>query len=328
VSADDLDSASGAEDTDAPTLNVDDPAALVGVGAAILDRYFLLSNFPERDGGAFIQRRVTRFGGAVANVLVGATRLGRETGMVTRLGEDEDGDRILDNLREEGVTVARVARGPERSTYCHVLRAEDTRTILTGGRATDELRLDDADRAYVRGAEAAFTTLYTPDPVLRELAAAADETALVVDLATTPGELTGHGANPDTTEALLDRAGCVVGSAPVVAAHLGCAPDEAAAALRERVPRGAVTRGADGATLFDADGAVEVPAFPVEATDPTGAGDAFIAALLDRWVLGGESAAAAGRAASAAGAMNCRELGARGHLPTTGELEAFLAEHE
>lgn len=54
-----------------------------------------------------------------------------------------------------------------------------------------------------------------------------------------------------------------------------------AAALRGR---GAgcvvIKRGADGATLFDVEGALSVPAYPTTVVDPTGAGDAFAGGFL------------------------------------------------
>jgi sugar/nucleoside kinase (ribokinase family) len=44
-------------------------------------------------------------------------------------------------------------------------------------------------------------------------------------------------------------------------------------------------------------------------------------------VLGGRSLRAVLRAANAAGALNCRGLGAQGALPDAAEVEAFLAAH-
>ncbi len=68
-------------------------------------------------------------------------------------------------------------------------------------------------------------------------------------------------------------------------------PREAARALAERVPVVVVTMGGDGALAIDAETGeeVHVPAVPVEAIDPTGAGDVFVAAFargcLAEWPL-------------------------------------------
>ncbi len=74
-------------------------------------------------------------------------------------------------------------------------------------------------------------------------------------------------------------------------------PDAAARALGRDVPIVALTRGADG-VLVVAHGAdpVAVPALTVDAVDPTGAGDAFIAGFLATWLGTGDPVAAASAA--------------------------------
>jgi sugar/nucleoside kinase (ribokinase family) len=63
----------------------------------------------------------------------------------------------------------------------------------------------------------------------------------------------------------------------------------------------AVTCGADGVVLVDAEGSETVPAFEVEAVDTTGCGDAFSAGFLRGLALGRErrDAAVLGCAAAA-----------------------------
>jgi fructokinase len=70
-----------------------------------------------------------------------------------------------------------------------------------------------------------------------------------------------------------------------------------------------------------------VPAVPVAAVEPTGAGDAFTAALIARLLTRDWSGLddADVRYAAAAGALATTKPGAMDGLPTRGELEAFLA---
>jgi fructokinase len=71
-----------------------------------------------------------------------------------------------------------------------------------------------------------------------------------------------------------------------------------------------------------------VPAFTVDATDPTGAGDAFTAAIVARLIandwreLGRDDIVFA----SAAGALTTTRLGAIDALPTAAEIDAFLGD--
>lgn len=65
-------------------------------------------------------------------------------------------------------------------------------------------------------------------------------------------------------------------------------PEEAARKLAERVPVAVVTKGADGAIGVDASTGewAEAPGLPVEAMDPTGAGDVFIAGFVTGTLAG------------------------------------------
>jgi sugar/nucleoside kinase (ribokinase family) len=80
-------------------------------------------------------------------------------------------------------------------------------------------------------------------------------------------------------------------------------------------PRGAATL-ADGALL-------EVPAFPVEPVDTTGAGDSFDAGFLHAW-LGGRPLAECLRWGSACGSLSTRGSGGTGHQPDRAEVERLL----
>jgi len=66
------------------------------------------------------------------------------------------------------------------------------------------------------------------------------------------------------------------------------------------------------------------PAPRIEAVDPTGAGDAFTAALTVQLALGVEIEDAI-RYANFAGALAATKLGAQPSMPTREELEAFAA---
>jgi len=200
------------------------------------------------------------------------------------------------------------------------------------------LGLRDRDRAYLAGASVAVTSGYAPAMVLQGLLERAIDPrpAVVVDLAGTMDELRARGYTEAILDRLLPRAALVVGSASAVASYTDTDPDTngdpdgdtetaAVAALRDRgVDRGAITRGADGARLWDGATTVDLPAFEVTVTDTTGAGDAFLAGLVDGLVCRDCSLRAAGEFAAAAAALNCTAVGARAGLPTREAVETFL----
>ena len=299
------------------------------VGSALVDRLLAVTNLPEPDGGAFVRERSTAVGGVAANVAAAVSRLGRDAGVVARVGTDEDGDRVLADLRERGIDASRVRRGDERTSYALVLRDPDgRRMIVAGGESVTKLRLDAADLSYLRRADAAFASAYAPDPVVADLAAAAadgDLPPLAFDLSGPLSELDGRGASRETIDAVLSACDLFVANEVSARSYLDRGPREAIAELRERgVRRAAVTRGAEGALLLDGDDVVRVPAVDVDPVDTTGAGDAFTAGLIHAWLLEDLPADEAGRFAATAAAVNCTAEGARGALPTRDEVATLL----
>ena len=288
----DADGSPSADDPGSPA----DPPEVVAVGSAVEDRVYALTNLPEPDGGAFVREATTAAGGVAANVAAGLARLGHETGVVSRVGDDEAADRVRADLRERGVDARYVRRGAsdEEASYSLILRdPEGERMIIAGGESVPNLRLADADREYVRRADLAFTSAYAPDRVtaaLADLAASSESDAaepsdpdessdpgpaessaddpiessaadsfppLVFDLAGPLSELDGRGTRPSTIDALVSACDLFVANEVSARSYLGERPRGAIERLRERgVDRAAVTCGEDGALVLDERGDV------------------------------------------------------------------------
>ena len=87
-----------------------------------------------------------------------------------------------------------------------------------------------------------------------------------------------------------------------------------------------VTQGAAGCTVYTEQGAQQVPGFPVEEVDPTGAGDCFDAGFLARWLAGDEPARAAAFA-NACGALAVTAKGPAEGARKRDQVLAFMAQH-
>jgi len=306
---------------------------IVCVGNALVDRTYLLSNFPGPDGGAFVLDRTERAGGVETNVAVAVAALGHAAGVISRLGDDDDADVVETHLAELPIDARRVRRrAGDETSYCLVLATEDgRRTIVGGGESTLELSLDDADLAYCRGADVAFTSAYAPAGVLAALAGLArapDGPALAFDLAAGFDDLARRGLTRTDVDDALPALDLFVAGVDAVRSYVrddDASPAALADALRERgCARGALTHGAAGALLFDADGTYDVPAVDVDVVDTTGAGDAFTAGLIHAWLLEGRPPREAGSFATGAAALNCTVRGAHDDPPDVAAVEALL----
>lgn len=308
-----------------------DLVRVVTVGSAVVDRHYSVTNLPGPDSGAFVLDESESAGGVAANVATGLANLGHDAGVIARLGDDPDGDRVVSDLESRGIDTGRVRQVPEEtSSYCLVLRDPDgERTIVAGGDSVTRLRIREADAPALAAADVVFTSAYAPAEVLESLAASRREgriRTLAFDLSGVFAELEGRGVTRDVLDNALSAIDLFVTSELALSSYLRTDDlDAAVGELRSRgVERGAVTRGEDGAVLFDLDGVSEVPAFDVDVVDTTGAGDAFSAGLIHAWLVDGNDCVAAGRYAAATAALNCAAVGARGNLPARDAVRSFL----
>jgi ribokinase len=270
------------------------------------------------------------YGGKGANQATAAAKLGAQVAMVAKVGRDVFGDGTLENFRANGIDTRFVLTDPERfSGVAPILvddRAENVIVIVPGanyGLSPDDVR---AAEAEIQRADILCCQLEVPVATTLEAFRIARSNGVVTILNPAPAA-----PLPDELLALTDI--CVPNEVEVqmITGHSAQSVSdalEAARALLVKGPRSViVTLGSRGAVLVDAETSVHVPSFPVEAVDPTGAGDEFIGALAV--FLGeGRPLAEAVRDAAAAAALSVTRIGTQVSFPTRAELDAFLATHQ
>jgi len=270
------------------------------VGSVNLDLVATLDRLPT-PGETRTASGFTRVpGGKGANQALAAARLGATVHLVAAVGTD--GEEALALLRREGVELTRV-REVDATTGLALIEVdtagETTIVVVPGANAALTLTPED-----VAGADAVLTVLEIPDDAVR--AAAEHATGLFV--------LNAAPARPVPPE-VLARADLVVVNRAEHAAILGL---DAARAV-------AVTRGAEGAVLLrDGREVARAAPPPVTAVDGTGAGDAFVAAVVVGLLDGVADAELLARGC-AAGALAATRPGAQPSLPTAAEIAAVLA---
>ncbi|WP_043932344.1 sugar kinase [Bacillus sp. EB01] len=108
----------------------------------------------------------SKIAGAETNTLTGLARLGHRTGWISRLGQDEFGEKILSAVRGEGIDTTEVVRDKEAPTgiYFKELVNESATRIhyYRRGSAASRLTPDDISEDYIKRARYLYITGITP----------------------------------------------------------------------------------------------------------------------------------------------------------------------
>ena len=294
---------------------------VVFVGAATLDAIALLDAFPEPDQRVVARQITYAGGGPAATAAVAAARLGLPAAFVGVVGDDEEGGRIVDGLRAEGVDTSGVRRAPGARSGASVVlvdRSRSTRAICTRPVPALDLPADSTSAHLVRSARWVHVDHLGWAPVHALLAGTTEPSGrprLSVDAGNPIAGFTPQGVDlfVPTVEALVR----IYGARPVA--------DLLAAALADGARCVVATRGAAGSLARTADGeSAEAPGYPVEVVSTLGAGDVFHGALLAA-VVSGRPLAQALAYANVVAALSCRGVDGRSAIPTDAEAADALA---
>jgi len=275
--------------------------------------------------------------GAELNVSVALARLGHRCAFIGRVGDDPFGEDVLATLRTEGVDATGVIVDHDARTGLLIRDYHGERALRViyrrSGSAGSRLAPDDLDPTSLDGAQLLHVTGITPALSASARAAlgraldAADERSVPVSF--DPNFRRRLWSADDAApimRALAARATIILASereAEWLSRHQGYA----AAAdwfLSQGAQIVAIKRGANGAWVTARSGSFDVPPLAVTApVDPVGAGDAFDAGFLSRW-LRGDGLEICGRYGAALGAACVRAAGDLDGLPTSAELDSVL----
>ncbi|MBI2892784.1 MAG: 5-dehydro-2-deoxygluconokinase [Deltaproteobacteria bacterium] len=324
---------------------------LICLGRAAVDLYAEQLGSPLEDARSFAMS----LGGCPANIAVGAARLGLKVAMVTRVGDEHLGRFVRAALAAEGVDVDHVRTDPHGLTGLAILgiRGDSFPLVFYRESCADmALRADDFDRAFIGSARALLVTgthLSTPSVLAASRAAIAHAraagTRVVLDIDYRP-VLWGHGGHACgesrfvAAEAVTRTLGSVLPDCDLVVGteeeiHVAGGSTGTIAALRAiRARTGALVvmkRGREGCVAFEGtipptlDEGLVSPGVEIAVCNVLGAGDAFMAGLLDGWIRG-EGLVQACRRANAAGALVVSRHGCAPAMPSRAELDALLSD--
>ncbi len=326
------------------------PLDVITIGRASVDLYGQQIGSRLEDITSFAKS----VGGCPANISVGTARLGLRSALLTRVGNEQMGRFIREQLTREGVCVDGLKTDPDRLTALVLLSVEDEGVSPMIFYRTDcadmALSEEDIDEAFIASARSIVVTgthFSRPNSdaaqrkAIRVIKAKGGKVVFDIDYRPNLWGLAGHAegferyVKSDRVSAqlktVLPDCDLIVGTEEEIMIASGA--DDCLSALKTIRSLSSATivlkRGAMGCIVYDGpisddleDGIVG-KGFPIEIYNVLGAGDAFMSGFLRGW-LGGESLATAATWANACGAFAVSRLLCAPEYPTFEELQFFL----
>jgi len=283
-------------------------------------------------------------GGAPANVAVAGARLGARTALISAVGRDPFGDYLCQLLQHEGVDISALTLVDQRTTLALGARNaggipdfvfyRGSDTALSPAMVPEELI---QRSTFLHASSMALMSEPSRSATLAALEIAARNNVLVsVDPNLRPSSWPSFDEARRTVAPLLSSADVLKLNDEEARLLANTSDlDEAMTALAGKDRLLVVTLGSDGCTWRRGAESGQLPAPRVQAVETTGAGDAFVGALLAELTgpatefgtitaIPATNLSAAMRFACVAGALACTKVGAMTALPARHDVEQFL----
>ncbi|GLQ94323.1 carbohydrate kinase family protein [Dyella acidisoli] len=259
---------------------------------------------------------------------MGLARLGNQVAFHGCLGADASGTFCMQAMRDAGIDVSSLHPSHAlRTGVTASLSTPQDRALVTFAGAMSELRAEDIDDAQLASATHLHVSSYYLQkglrPGCRELFARAKSAGLTTSL--DPGFDPAQQWGDDLLET-LGEVDVFLPNEQELLAITAC--NDLQAALRfvqNGRTRTVVKRGREGSASLHEGQWLNVPAYPIEAIDTTGAGDSFDAGFLHAWLRGLEWLDCM-RWGSACGSLSTRGVGGTTRQATASEAAALIAE--
>lgn len=276
-------------------------------------------------------------GGKGANQAVAAARLGANVSMLGRVGKDNFGDFLLDNLKAKHVDTTHIQRDDSSTgTAIIVVDANGQNSIVLSAGANGKVSSADVEHASFSTFNLLLLQLEIPTPTVLSATKHAKENGVRIILNPAPAK--------QLPDELISLADFIIPNETELSLLTGMevndipsAEKAAYALLNKGAQNVIVTLGSKGALIVNKDASTHVDTYQVDVVDTTAAGDAFIGGfatrLLDSASLLGKSQEQAPafqitdavRYGCACGALATTKFGAQPSLPNKIEVERFMS---
>ena len=263
-------------------------------------------------------------GGKGANQAVAIAKLGGKVAMIGKVGSDETGDALKNNLKAMGVDESMVTRADVPSGIAMIIvEGGENRIILYKG-ANHSVTKADVDEGLknAKPGDALVMQLEIPLETVTYAAAVAKQKGMLVLLNPAPSVPLG--------EELLKNVDIIAPNEPETEILTGVGLDSdvhIALAVKKLyqlgVKRVIITMGSRGSIVAEGQTITPVEPRKVKAVDTTSAGDTFVGATVLRY-LDGDTLEDAARFASVASSITVTREGAAQSIPTLDEVKKVI----
>lgn len=298
---------------------------IIGVGESDVDIYLEVDH-PPRRGEKVRAREIGKLpGGMIGNFCAGAANYGVSCGIVSVVGDDENGKIARADYEGRGIDTSGLLTVPGEQTFYCVVHIDATGEKCLSAVVTPlaNPKPEQVPVDYIRQAQ--YVHVNSMDFTLAKFVA----DSIAGSTARLSLDYESHAENPGfySWKPVLEKTAMLFINEDGLQNLL---PDLSAPIAAERilglgVGYVVVTCAEKGGMVYSAKGCHSYRAFQAKkAVDTTGAGDCFNAAFLCG-ILRGNSVEESARYAAAASTLSIQKVGARTGLPTRGEVLAFLA---
>jgi sulfofructose kinase len=294
---------------------------IAAVGISVIDIILVMDGFREGEGSYHCEKLSTEGGGMAATGLCAAARLGSETRLFSRVGDDIHGRFVRDGLAQYGVDASGVIAVPGRNTTVSIVlvdRNTGEKQFYSEFEKSAYIDPLEGDLSLLEGMDVLLVDGHWTDQAWRSAQWARERGIPVVsdfkrmyrglekvfplvDYHILPFFFAAEVSGEREPVSILRKLRALYGGVPVI------------------------TSGSEGGIYLRENKVFRYRAFPPpRMVDSTGAGDAFHGAFC-HFLERGADIGRCLELASAVGALNCRAYGGRTALPTREELSCFLA---
>jgi ribokinase len=291
----------------------------LGFGVCPLDYLLLLKSYPQLDEKIEAKEVSIQGGGPVPTAMATLAKLGARVCFVGKVGKDEEGQRVLENLKKEGVNTDYLIVDKKSTTakaFIWIDEKTGKRTVVLD--QTKIMPTKKSELLFLDKVKTKFLHLDFREPEINILLAKwakKQKAKVILDMGSLRGDV-------EKISPLVDY--LVVSKRFAYSYTRSNNPFEALNILmKKRFKCVVITAGEEGCWCATGERTFHKPAFKVEVQDTTGAGDvfhgAFIFGLLKNWDM--EKII---EFSNACAALKCTQLGGRAGIPTLFEVKRFL----